>query len=50
VGYCAQAIFEELQARGYQLIKAAKPTPAPQDDVEVRDLAVYERLAAGGIL
>lgn len=32
------------------LIKAAKPTEAPQDDVEVRDLAVYERLADGGVL
>ena len=32
------------------LIKAAKPTETPQDDVEVRDLAVYERLAEGGVL
>jgi transposase len=32
------------------LIKAAKPTEAPADDVEVRDLAVYERLAEGGVL
>ncbi|NTU51539.1 MAG: IS21 family transposase [Candidatus Aminicenantes bacterium] len=32
------------------LIKAAKPAAAPQDDVEVRDLAVYERLAEGGAL
>jgi len=31
------------------LIKAAKPTPAPQDDVEVRDLAVYEQLAEGDV-
>ena len=32
------------------LIKAAKPAAAPPDDVEVRDLAVYERLAEGGVL
>ena len=32
------------------LIKAAKPAPTPVDDVEVRDLAVYERLAEGGAL
>jgi transposase len=32
------------------LIKAAKPTPAPPDDVEVRDLAVYQRLLEGGAL
>ena len=32
------------------LIKVAKPAAAPPDDVEVRDLAVYERLAAGGVL
>lgn len=32
------------------LIKAAKPAVAPQDDVEVRDLAIYERLAEGGVL
>lgn len=32
------------------LIRAAKPTAAPPDDVEVRDLGVYERLAAGGVL
>jgi hypothetical protein len=32
------------------LIKAAKPAVAPQDDVEVRDLAIYERLAEGGAL
>jgi transposase len=32
------------------LIKAAKPATAPVDDVEVRDLAVYERLAEGGAL
>jgi hypothetical protein len=32
------------------LIKAAKPAAAPADDVEVRDLAVYERLAAGEML
>ena len=31
------------------LVKAAKPTAAPQDDVEVRDLAVYERLAEGAL-
>jgi hypothetical protein len=31
------------------LIKAAKPAEAPQDDVEVRDLAVYERLLEGGL-
>ena len=32
------------------LIKVAKPAAAPPDDVEVRDLAVYERLAEGGML
>jgi len=32
------------------LIKAAKPAAAPADDVEIRDLAVYERLATGGVL
>jgi hypothetical protein len=32
------------------LIKAAKPAETPEDDVEVRDLAVYERLAEGGAL
>jgi transposase len=32
------------------LIKAAKPAVAPHDDVEVRDLAIYERLAEGGVL
>ncbi len=32
------------------LIKAAKPAEAPQDDVEVRDLAVYEQLLEGGAL
>ncbi len=32
------------------LIKAAKPAAAPVDDVEVRDLAVYERLAERGVL
>ena len=32
------------------LIKAAEPASAVPDDVEVRDLAVYERLAAGGVL
>jgi transposase len=31
------------------LIKAAKPAAALQDDVEVRDLAVYERLLEGGV-
>jgi hypothetical protein len=31
------------------LIKAAKPTEAPLDDVEVRDLAVYEQLLEGGV-
>lgn len=34
----------------FGLIKTAKPTVAPQDDVEVRDLAIYERLAEGGVL
>jgi transposase len=34
----------------FGLIKAAKPAVAPPDDVEVRDLAVYERLAEGGVL
>jgi len=32
------------------LIKAAKPAAALPDDVEIRDLAVYEQLAAGGVL
>lgn len=32
------------------LIKTAKPAEAPQDDVEVRDLAVYEQLLEGGAL
>jgi transposase len=32
------------------LIKAAKPAAMLPDDVEVRDLAVYERIAAGGVL
>jgi transposase len=32
------------------LIKAAKPAAAPLDDVEVRDLAVYEQLLEGGAL
>ena len=32
------------------LIKAAKPAVAPLDDVEVRDLAVYEQLLEGGAL
>ncbi len=32
------------------LIKAAKPAVAPLDDVEVRDLAVYEQLLEGGVL
>jgi hypothetical protein len=31
----------------WDLIKAAKPAAAPLEDVEVRDLAVYERLAVG---
>lgn len=32
------------------LIKAAKPATAPADDVEIRDLAVYEQLLEGGAL
>lgn len=32
------------------LIKAAKPAETPQDEVEVRDLAVYEQLLQGGAL
>ncbi len=32
------------------LIKAAKPAEPPQDEVEVRDLAVYEQLLEGGAL
>jgi len=31
----------------WDLIKAARPAKPPLDDVEVRDLAIYERLAAG---
>jgi len=38
------------QSHYWGLIRAAKPASAPVDDVEVRDLAVYERLAAGGVL
>jgi transposase len=32
------------------LLKSAKPSPAPPEEVEVRDLAFYERLAEGGAL
>jgi transposase len=32
------------------LIRAAKPAVTPVDDVEVRDLAVYEQLVEGGVL
>jgi len=32
------------------LIKAAKPVAAPVDDVEVRDLTVYQSLLEGGAL
>lgn len=38
------------QSHYWGLIKAAKPAATPVDDVEVRDLAVYEQLAAGEML
>jgi hypothetical protein len=34
----------------YWGIRAAKPAAVVSDDVEVRDLAVYERISAGGVL
>jgi hypothetical protein len=38
------------QSHYWGLVKAAKPTAAPPDDVEVRDLAIYEQLLEGGAL
>jgi len=35
------------QSHYWGLIRAAQPATAPVDDVEIRDLAVYERLAMG---
>ena len=32
------------------IFKPAKPSLEPQDDVQIRDLAVYENLLGGGVL